>query len=135
MVLADILKPIEVDPLIVVSSLFAAISVGFGWYIVRLDTMVEDLRKEIVAMMKAIGALQNADVSCTREQDIILRDMTHIRSTLLKMVSRRFMRNSLREEWKADKREKRRMKKMARHRELSASERVQHGHIGEDTHV
>jgi hypothetical protein len=94
------MKDISVDPIWVAGTLFSAMAIGFGWYIVRLDHLVESLRDEIIKMEKEIGALQNADVTCTRDQDILKMDMSHIRSTLLKMVAKRFMRKQLRDDWK-----------------------------------
>lgn len=90
------MKEITIDPLWVMGALFGAIGVGLGWYIVRLDTMVESLRKEILDMQKEIGSLQNADVNCTRDQTILKEDMSSIRDTILKLIARRYIRKSLR---------------------------------------
>jgi hypothetical protein len=114
------MKDIAVDPIWVAGTLFSAMAIGFGWYIVRLDHLVESLREEIIKMEKEIGALQNADVTCTRDQDILKMDMSHIRATMLKMVARRFMRRSLREDWKAAKKAKKKLK---------GSQLVQHGDV------
>jgi len=100
-----------VDPLWIMGALFTLLAVIVGYYIVRFDTLLEDVRREIIKIEKDIGKLQNADVTCTRDQDILKMDMSHIRSTMLKMVSHRFMRKSLRAEWKEAKREK----KLPRH--------------------
>jgi hypothetical protein len=107
-------KEIAIDPLWIFGALFTILGVGCGWYIVRLDQMVEHLRDEIIDMQKDIGKLQNADVTCTNDQNILKQDMSHIRATLLKMVARRFMRKTLREEWKAAKK----AKQQPKHREL-----------------
>jgi len=101
------MKEIVIDPLWLITGLIAVIGAAVGFYIVRLDNMVEDLRKEIIKIEKDIGKLQNADVTCTTDMTIVKQDMTHIRSTMLKMVSHRFMRKSLRAEWKAAKHERR----------------------------
>lgn len=100
------MKELTIDPLWILGALFTILAVVVGYYIVRFDTLVEDLRREIIKIEKDIGKLQNADVTCTRDQDILKMDMSHIRSTMLKMVSHRFMRKSLRSEWKAARREK-----------------------------
>lgn len=114
------MHPIEVDPLWIMGALFTVIGVAGGWYIVRLDQMVESLRTEIIKIEKDIGKLQNADVTCTRDQDILKMDMSHIRETMLKMVSHRFMRKSLREDWKAEKRARKGVKSTAL---------IQQGHV------
>jgi hypothetical protein len=109
------MKEIVVDPLWLFGAMFSVMGLAFGWYIVRLDTMVEDLRKEIIVMNKEIGKLQNADVTCTNTQNIMLKDMSHIRETMLKMIARRFMRRKMRDDWKHEiKKDKERPK----HREL-----------------
>jgi hypothetical protein len=104
------MKEIIIDPIWIFGALFSALGVGIGWYIVRLDGMVESLRAEIIKIEKDIGKLQNADVTCTRDQDILKMDMSHIRATMLKMVARRFMRKSLREEWKQAKKANKKLK-------------------------
>jgi hypothetical protein len=101
------MKEIVVDPLWLFGAMFSVMGLAFGWYIVRLDTMVEDLRKEIIAINKEVGKLQNADVTCTNTQNFMLKDMSHIRETLLKVVARRFMRKKMREDWKDEMRKDR----------------------------
>ncbi len=87
---------VTIDSMWLFGALVGAMGIGIGWYIVRLDAMVERLRDEIMRMENKIGSLQNADVNCTRDQDIMKRDMSHIRETMLKMVARRFLRKGLR---------------------------------------
>jgi len=94
------MKEITVDPVWVAATLFTVMGVAFGWYIVRLDHMVEDLRREIIKIEKDIGKLQNADVTCTNDQTILKQDMSAIRETMLKIVARRFMRRGLRKDFK-----------------------------------
>jgi hypothetical protein len=94
------MKEITVDPIWVAGVLFSGMAIAFGWYIVRLDHMVEDLRKEIIKIEKDIGKLQNADVTCTNDQTILKQDMSAIRETMLKIVARRFMRRGLRKDFK-----------------------------------
>jgi CcmD family protein len=90
------MKEIVVDPLVVLGAAFAIIGIGLGWYIVRLDQLVEHLRDEVISIQKDIGKLQNADVTCTNDQTILKTDMSHIRQTLLRLVGRRAMRRELR---------------------------------------
>jgi hypothetical protein len=100
------MKEITVDPVWILGALFTLVAIIVGYYIVRFDTLVEDLRKEIIKIEKDIGKLQNADVTCTTDQTILKTDMSHIRETMLKMVSHRFMRKALRDEWKAQRKKK-----------------------------
>lgn len=97
---------VTVDPLWVLGALFTILGIGIGWYIVRLDQMVESLRDEIIKIEKDIGSLQNADVNCTRDQDILKMDMSHIRKVLLKIIGKRFVRKSLRRSFKVERRYK-----------------------------
>ena len=98
------MKEMTIDPLWVFGALFSVLGIGVGWYIVRLDQMVESLRSEVIGIRQDIGKLQNADVTCTADQMILKQDMSHIRETMLKMVAKRFMRKSLRNDWKEDQR-------------------------------
>jgi len=94
------MEKVTLDPLWIMSAAFAVIGIGLGWYIVRLDTMVEKLREEIINMRHSIGKLENANTNCLSDQDILKRDMSAIRETLLKVIARRFMRRGLRKEFK-----------------------------------
>jgi len=113
-------KEITIDPFWFISGLVLVIGAGVGWYIVRLDTLVEELRKDVIRLEKSVGGLENANVNCVTDQTILKKDMSHIRSTLLKMVSHRFMRKQLRAEWKEAKRAAKQG-----HRQLSATHHVQ----------
>lgn len=115
------MKEITIDPLWIMGALFSILGLGIGWYIVRLDQMVEKLREEIIKIEKDIGKLQNADVTCTADQTILKQDMSHIRETMLKMVSHRFMRKSLRDDWKREKKARKAIK---------ATALLQHGDVG-----
>lgn len=86
---------ITINPVWIASLLFSALAIGFGWYIVRLDHLVEHLRDEIIKMEKAIGALQNADITCTADQTIMKQDMSSIRDAILKLITRRRLRKVL----------------------------------------
>jgi hypothetical protein len=86
---------ITINPIWVASILFSAVCIGFGWYIVRLDHLVEHLRDEIVAMKQDVGALKNADVTCTAEQTIMKQDMSKIRGAILKLITRKRLRKFL----------------------------------------
>lgn len=97
---------LSIDPLWVLGALFTIVGIGIGWYIVRLDAMVESLRDEIIKIEKDIGSLKNADINCTRDQDILKMDMSHIRRALLKIVGKRFVRRSLRRSFRVEKRYK-----------------------------
>jgi hypothetical protein len=98
------MKEITIDPIWIFGTLFTILGVGGGWYIMRLDSMVEHLRDEIIGIRQDIGSLKNADTACTRDQDILKRDMSHIRETMLKMVARRFLRKGLRRDYKKEAR-------------------------------
>lgn len=86
---------IKINPVWIASILFSVLGLGFGWYIVRLDHMVEHLRDEIIKIEKEIGALQNADVTCTADQQIMKQDMSSIRDAILKLITRRRLRKIL----------------------------------------
>lgn len=94
------MKEITVDPIWVAGTMITVMGVAFGWYIVRLDHMVEDLRKEIIKIENSIGKLQNADITCTNDQTILKQDMSAIRETMLKLIAKRFMRRGLRKSFK-----------------------------------
>lgn len=99
------MEKIVIDPMWMITGLIAVIGASVGFYLVRLDNMVEHLRDEIIKMQKDIGKLQNADITCTQDQTILKMDMSHIRATLLKMVSHRFMRKKMKAQWKLDREE------------------------------
>jgi hypothetical protein len=86
---------ITINPVWVASILFSAVCLGFGWYIVRLDHLVEHLRDELLAMKQDIGKLQNADISCTNDQTILKQDMSKIRGAILKLITRKRLRKFL----------------------------------------
>lgn len=106
---------ITINPVWIASLLFSALAIGFGWYIVRLDHLVEHLRDEIIKMEKAIGALQNADITCTADQTIMKQDMSSIRDAILKLITRRRLRKVLN---RAEE-----MEVIDRQRKMSASSR------------
>jgi hypothetical protein len=85
-------KGLLIDPLWLISGLIAVVGAGVGWFLVRLDEAVDDLQKDIIELHTIIGALQNADTNCTREQTVIKTDLSMIRDTILRLVPKRKIR-------------------------------------------
>jgi hypothetical protein len=81
------IKEIVIDPVIVMGTLFTIVGTGVAWLFIRMDQQMDNLRKEIIRMEKEIGALQNADVSCTRDQTILKTEMSSLREAMLRFVT------------------------------------------------
>jgi len=75
-----------IDAIWIAGTLFGALGMGVAYFLVRMDHAIERLENKLNEVEEAIGSLKNADVSCTREQDLLRLDMRHIRHTLLKIV-------------------------------------------------
>ena len=81
------IKEIVIDPVIVMGTLFTIVGTGIAWLFIRLDHQMDALREEILRIEKDIGALQNADVSCTRDQTILKQEMSGLRDAMLRFLT------------------------------------------------